>query len=138
MAILDLRLNPSKGELRWFGVSLWAFSAVVAGLVLWHAGSTRIAGTIVGAGSVLCLIYYSLRPLRLPIYRVWMRLFHPIGWLVSHAVLIGIYFLVITPIGWALRLMGYDPLSRRFDPEAESYWCTHDPADRAERYFRQF
>ena len=138
MAILDLRMNPSKGELRWFGLTMLAFSVVVAGLVYWRAESTRAAATIVGVGSVLCVAFYALRPLRLPIYRTWMRAFHPIGWLLSHVVLISIFYLVLTPIGFALRLVGYDPLERRIDASAESYWTRHDPGERADRYFRQF
>jgi hypothetical protein len=32
-----------------------------------------------------------------------------------------IYFLVVTPVGWASRLI-HDPLSRRRDRRARSYW----------------
>jgi len=138
MAILDLRLNPSKGELRWFGLLMLAFSVVVGGLILWRAESTRAASAIVGIGVFLCVFYYALRPLRVPIYRLWMRTLHPVGWLISHVVLLSIYYLVLTPVGCVMRAVGYDPLTLRFDPNAASYWVRHDPADRAERYFRQF
>lgn len=138
MALLDRRMNPSAGELRWFGVLILAFSLVVGTLIRWQADAPRVAIGIVGVGATLCVVFYALRPLRLPIYRLWMRAFHPIGWLISHIVLVSIYYLVITPIGWAMRLVGYDPLTRRFDPSAASYWVRHDPSDRAERYFRQY
>jgi hypothetical protein len=138
MAILDLRMNPSKGELRWFGLLLVTFSIVLGAIVFWHSASTRVPTAIVGVGLGICIVYYALRPLRLPIYRTWMRAMYPIGWLLSHIILISIYYLVLTPIGWVLRVVGYDPLSRRFDPEAKTYWSVHDPAERAERYFRQF
>ena len=138
MAILDLRLNPSKAEKRWFGLVMLLFSGVAAGLLVWRGGSTRAALVILSLGAALCLLYYALRPLRLPIYRIWMRVFHPIGWLLSHLVLISSYYLVLTPIGLLLRLVGYDPLQRRFDPDADSYWSPHDPAGRPDRYFRKF
>ena len=102
MAILDLRLNPSQRELRWFGLLMWFFSVVIAGLVSLNTGWVRAPLTIASIGAALCLVFYVLRPLRLPIYRIWMRAFHPIGWIVSHLVLVSIYYLVLTPIG--LRL----------------------------------
>jgi hypothetical protein len=138
MKILELRLNPSKSELAWFGLVMLLFTTIVANLVYWSTGSTRGALAIVGLGVALCSFFYSLKPLRLPIYRVWMRAFHPIGWIVSHLILISIYYLVLTPIGLCLRLVGYDPLERRFDPEAESYWVERDPPEQPDRYFRQF
>ena len=49
-----------------------------------------------------------------------------------------VYFLVITPIGLAMRLAGRDLMSRRFDPGAESYWLPHKADKDAGRYFRQF
>jgi hypothetical protein len=49
-----------------------------------------------------------------------------------------VLYLVLTPIGWALRLLGRDPLARGFDPDASSYWTPHRSAARIDRYFRQF
>ena len=138
MAILDLRLNPSKNELRWFGLTMLLFSCVIAAVVYLQSGSTRAPQVIVGIGAGLGGIFYTLRPLRLPIYRLWMRAFHPIGWAVSHFILISIYYLVLTPIGLLLRAVRYDPLNRRFEPKTDSYWTPHDPAERPDRYFRQF
>ena len=138
MAILDLRLDPSKNELRWFGLILLLFFSVVAGVVYLQSGSTIAPRVIVGVGLTLSVMFYALRPLRLPIYRLWMRAFHPIGWLVSHAILVSIYYLILTPIGLLLRVVGYDPLHRKFDAEPDTYWTHHDPAGRPERYFHQF
>jgi hypothetical protein len=53
-------------------------------------------------------------------------------------VLAMVYYGIFTPIGLGLRLMGRDPLRRRFDPQARSYWVDRRaPAD-VKRYFRQF
>jgi hypothetical protein len=62
----------------------------------------------------------------------------PIGLVVSFVMLGLFYFLLITPLGLVFRLLGRDPLHRRFDPKAETYWVEHQPADRPERYFQQF
>jgi hypothetical protein len=38
-----------------------------------------------------------------------------------------LFFGVVTPIGLAMRLTGRDPLRRRHDPSASSYWIVRRP-----------
>lgn len=38
-----------------------------------------------------------------------------------------LFFGVVTPIGVAMRLAGRDPLRRRHDPAASSYWILRRP-----------
>ena len=61
----------------------------------------------------------------------------PIGWTVSHLLLGSIFYLVITPIGLLLRALGHDPMERKFDREAKTYWIEHERAETA-RYFRMY
>jgi len=57
---------------------------------------------------------------------------------VSHLVMAIIFYGVLTPIGLAMRLGGRDPLHRKFDRAAGSYWVDRRrPAD-VKRYFKQF
>jgi hypothetical protein len=63
---------------------------------------------------------------------------YPIGWVVSHVLLALIYFGVLTPIGRIMAVCGYDPMERRFDRAASSYWIEREPNRDASRYFRQF
>ena len=35
------------------------------------------------------------------------------------------------------RAFGRDPLTRRFEPDADSYWIEEDPGGEPERYFHQ-
>ncbi|HEU4365360.1 MAG TPA: SxtJ family membrane protein, partial [Candidatus Krumholzibacteria bacterium] len=76
--------------------------------------------------------------LRMPLYLAWMRVFFPLGWVVSHAILIVIYYAVLTPIGLVLRLVGYDPMRRRFDRGASTYWAEHRSDDDLSQYFRRY
>ena len=56
---------------------------------------------------------------------------------VSIRALQGIYA-VLTPVGWCLRIVGYDPMNRKFDPSAETYWIERPKRVEPSRYFRQF
>lgn len=138
MALIEINMNPSRTELKWFGLLLLAFFALIAGIVFWATSASKAPAVLLFIGAALCVVYYSLRPLRLPLYRLWMRMVFPIGWTLSHLLFGFIYYLTVTPVGLLLRLFGHDPLHRRRDPGAGTYWMEHRPNDDPASYFRQF
>jgi hypothetical protein len=137
MALLDINWNPTCRELRQFALIWLGFFALIGIYCLWGKDSLRAAAVfwaIAAAGSLGILWPTLLRP----VYLVWMTLALPIGWTVSHLLLMVVYYLVLTPIGLLMRLFQYDPMRRQFDRQAKSYWTPHDAdADKA-AYFRQF
>ena len=64
-------------------------------------------------------MYYAIPNVRRLLYLGWMRVFYPIGWVVSHLLLAIVYYLVLTPIGLVMRLFGGDPMHRGFDRSAK-------------------
>ena len=72
------------------------------------------------------------------LYAGWMSAAAPLGWTLSQASLAVAYYAVLTPIGLVMRACGRDPMRRKRDPSARSYWVAHSPADSVERCFRQF
>jgi len=138
MAIIDINLNPSKRDLRWFGWILFLFFALMGGIVYWQSGATYIANALWAIGAVLGAAYYLLRPLRRPIYLGFMYLVYPIGWTLSHVMFSFIYYIVLTPIGLIMRAFGYDAIQRRIDHKATTYWVKRDANIESSRYLRQF
>jgi hypothetical protein len=60
---------------------------------------------------------------------LWLRVQPAINRVVTR-IAIGpliLFFLLITPVGMVLRLLGKDPLQRPRDPAAPTYWIGHDP-----------
>ncbi len=137
MALIEVNLNPSKQELKWFGLIMLVFFALVGGIVYGTFTAPRVASAIVAFGAALCVVYYVVAPLRLPMYLGWMRIVFPIGWVLSHLLFGAIYFLIVTPIGLTMRLIGHDPLRRHRPSNTVSYWVERPAAD-LDRYFRQF
>lgn len=136
MALMEIRWQPSRRELKQFGGLL---ALLLGGLAFWN----RAAGTtvLVVYGSLLLLVALLawLRPSWLrPVYVAWMCLAFPIGWVVSHLLLAAIFYLLLTPLGWLLSLGGYDPLRRRWDTSLDSYWESRKLSTDPRRYFRQF
>src|SRR3546814_4000070 len=49
-----------------------------------------------------------------------------LGAIVTPVVMALVFFIAVTPTALLLRLFGKDPLNRRFDPDAPSYWIPRD------------
>ena len=62
-----------------------------------------------------------------PLNRVWTKLGWLIGRVVNPVVTGLLLFLVVTPTGFLLRLLGKDPLRLAFDAQAGSYWIERRP-----------
>lgn len=66
-------------------------------------------------------------------------------WLTAPIVCFGVslgsafaYFMLVTPLGLALKALGKDPMNRRIDKRAKSYWVARRGARPKASYFRQF
>ncbi len=134
--MITVNRNPEKRELAVFGLLLPVFVALV-GWGFWRK-SPDVAYAIWGGGGVLALAYGAMAPFRRLLYVGWMYAAFPIAWVVSHAILTAVFFLVLTPVALVLRLMGRDPLQRSPDPSLGSYWVARGKAKDVSRYFRQY
>lgn len=67
-----------------------------------------------------------------PLNRLWMAFSEVLHSIVNPIVLGAMFFLVITPIGMAMRAFGRDPMRRGFDKALDTYWILRDPPGPAE------
>jgi hypothetical protein len=137
MAMMEINWNPSLKELRQFGFLCVAFFGGLAAWHGYHKGLTtgvEILAVVAAAGGILGAVAPGLLKW---IYVGWIVAVFPIGWTISHLLLGFIYFAVLTPIGALIRMLGHDPMNRKIDRDATTYWSVHDQAPVA-RYFRQF
>lgn len=74
-----------------------------------------------------------------PVHKLWMGLAFVLGWFMSRLILSLVYYLVLTPIGLAMRVRGKDFLNKKIDREASTYWIKRPkPEMGKERYERLF
>jgi uncharacterized membrane protein len=139
MALLQINTNPTRRELRQFA-GIWfplAF-VVIAWMIHRHTHTTTLPFALILIALVIGIIGVIAPAVMKPIFVGWMYASYPIGFVVSHVVVGVIFFLVITPVGLVMRLLGRDPLQRSFDRSAVTYWEEHNPGLEPGRYLRQF
>ncbi len=72
-----------------------------------------------------------------PVYHGWMKFGLLLSRITTPLILGIVFYGVIMPMGLVMRLMGHDPMTRRFDDAAESYRVKHEkpPRKNVERPF---
>jgi hypothetical protein len=117
-------VHPPSG--RTFGLALALPFALIALAPLRHGGGVRRwAAAVSAAWLVLAAVAPALLA-RLAV--LWTAVMRPVRLAVTAAAMALLFFLVVTPIGCMRRLWVRDPLRRRFDRQAASYWQKRDAA----------
>lgn len=57
-----------------------------------------------------------------PLNRMWQAFGKMMHACISTITLTCLYFMVLTPGAWIVRLCGHNAISRTFDPAVDSYW----------------
>lgn len=128
-------LKPSSD--RTLGLVFAAFFALVAFLPIVRHHAVRRWALPLAAFFLLAAL--AAPQILTPLNRVWTALGTLLHNVVNPLVLGILFFLVFTPFGWVLRLMGKDFLRLRAAPDATTYWIPRQPPGPApETMSRQF
>lgn len=73
-----------------------------------------------------------------PVERVWMAVAGVLGWVNARILLSIVFVVLVAPLALVLRLFGRDPLARRRDPKAATYWSERPAASDPDRYKRPY
>ena len=134
----DLPWRPTARTLRQFA-GLWVL--YFGGMAAWHGlahGRPVLAGLLaalaLGVGLPGLVWPQVLRPL----FVGWCVLVFPIGWLISRAILAGVFFGIVTPLALLFRWAGRDALRLRRPDGVQSCWVSKPQAPGPRSYLRQF
>jgi hypothetical protein len=124
------------------GSSNRAFGLVFAGVFsligLWplvRGGEFRLWSLAI---AVFFLLITLTRPrLLAPLNRVWTKLGLVLHRIVNPVVMGILFYLVVTPTGLMMRLLGKDLLRLRFEPNEKSYWIERQPPGPAPESMKQ-
>jgi hypothetical protein len=122
---------------RSFGMVFAAFFALLAALSFWH-GTNRWPIWLVCA-CVLLALALAVPRLLTPFNWAWTKLGLLLHRIVSPIFLTVLFYGCVMPVGFLMRLSGKDPLRRKYEPMAESYWIVRvPPGPAAESFKNQF
>jgi len=123
---IPARLTPSEG--RKFAFTVGAAFVVLAGVALWR--HKQVTATVLGSLGAVLILAGALVPTYMgPVQRFWMGIAHAISKVTTPIFLAVIYFAVIAPAGFVLRLFGRKRLGAPRD--ATTYWVTREQKPRA-------
>ncbi len=145
--MIELDFDPDERTLRQFGwIALGGFGFVAA--IAWlevlifafglGSGRPWVAGIFAGLALLTGLLSVVYPRGNRFIYLGLAVVTYPIGFVLSYLIMGLLFFGIIAPTSLALRIVGHDPLARRYDPEAPSYWSACRPARDKRAYFKQF
>jgi len=121
----------TKG-LRQFGLMLGGILMALFGFILpWSWSWDSCPNYLWILTGALVLMWALIAPGSMRgLYQGWMRIAMAVGNVINRIILAIIYFIVITPMGLVMRMMGKDPMHRELDKSMVSYRVISKVRDR--------
>ena len=111
----DVKISSNRS----FGIVFFAVFLIIATYPLIHSGDVRIWSAII---SFIFLVLGLLNSKILtPLNKLWFKFGIFLGTIISPIIMAIIFFLVVTPIGLIMRLLGKDVLNLKYNKN-QSYW----------------
>ena len=134
------KLTESPKMLRPFGILMGSVFSIISTILFFKGSKWYVYGF--GSVSLIFFILAFFAPVLLrTFHRKWMRFAEVIGAFNMKLILGFVYIVFFSLIGLIFKLMGKDPMKRKFDPKSESYWMDHEvnePNSGSERFERQY
>ena len=112
------------GSNRSFGLVFFVVFLIISLWPLTIEGSIRIWSAIISLSFLILGLLNS--KLLTPLNHIWFKFGLILGAIVSPIVMGIIFFLVVTPIGLILRIMGKDLLGKKYSDKKKTYWIKRD------------
>ena len=121
---------------RGFGYLVAGVFAAIEAAMWWFGDRIAIWPVVVAAAFLAAALG---RPgILMPLNRVWRRMSHVLMRVNTAALTALGYAITIVPTGAVMRALGHDPMTRRIDKTAASYWSPVARPMTAERFEDQF
>ena len=137
MGLIEINRHPTRRQLAVFGLA-WLVFFFILGLAAANHQSDWIAGVVWTIAGLIPVVGWLLPGFMRLVFVGTCYATLPVGVVLSLALLAAVYYLVLTPVGLLMKLLGNDPMRRRFDRSALTYWVERLPINAIKRYFRQY
>ena len=117
--------NNVMSSNRSFGLVFFAFFMII-GLfpLLLEVGQVKIWAIII---SIIFLFFGLINSKFLtPLNKFWVKLGFFLGAFIAPIVMGFVFFIIVTPIGIFMRILGKDLLKKKYEKNLKTYWIKHD------------
>ncbi len=127
-----------KKEKRDIRVVFLIFSAIFV-VLAWRHYPSILSYAFIGVVLVLLPLAVFAPTLLRPLFKLWMKLAHAVGWFNTQVLLTIVFILIFIPTGLIMKLLRKDPMKRKMLAE-ETYWEPYELEGLKDRnrYERQF
>ena len=132
-----VKWRPDARELRRFAIAMLIGFFVLGALSAWKTKGIHTGSIVLWSiGASLAIAAFVPKLGRIAYLAVYLPT-SIIGYVVSNVMLTLMFFLVITPLGIVMKLMGKDVLQQR-RPDRTTQWMPVKETKNEESYYRQF
>ena len=107
-----------------FGLVFFIIFVIVSLWPLTYEGPVRIWTVIISL--VFLILGLMNSKLLTPLNKLWFKFGTILGVIVVPVVMGVVFFLVVTPIGLVMKIMGRDLLNKKYDKKKRTYWIKRD------------
>ena len=107
-----------------FGLVFFIIFVIVSLWPLTYEGPIRIWTVIISL--VFLILGLMNSKLLTPLNKLWFKFGMILGAIVVPVVMGVVFFLVVTPIGLVMKIMGRDLLNKKYDKKKRTYWIKRD------------
>ena len=109
---------------RSFGLVFFFVFLIIGLWPLLDEGQIRIWSIIIGIIFLILALINS--KILAPLNRLWFKFGLLLGSIISPIVMGIVFFLVVTPIGFIMKITGKDLLKNKYDKNSKSYWINRE------------
>ena len=107
-----------------FGLVFFIVFLIISLWPLMYGDQIRIWSAIISLFFLILGLMNSI--LLTPLNQLWFKFGMILGAIIAPIIMGVVFFLVVTPIGFFMRLTGKDLLNRKYDKKNETYWIKRD------------
>jgi carbamoyltransferase len=122
---IDILVGTKK--IREFALVVGGVLVLIGGIIYWRNPESGKPLWFFGIGTVLALLGLIAPRILKPVYQLWMALAYQLGRVMTNVLLTVFYIIGFGLVSLILRIVGKDPLDRKWTPgKGGSYWRDRD------------
>ena len=124
----------NKSSNKSFGLVFFLVFILIGIYPILNQGNIRVWSIIIAV--VFLILGLSNSRILTPLNRIWFKFGIFLGKMISPIIMGVIFFLVVTPIGLIMKILGKDLLNIKYNKKKKSYWIEkNDPKSKMKNQF---